>query len=124
MAATSSSRVLVVLDDAPFGATVYRAIESAGFRPFLVGSAREAHALIERGLHPCVVLFALTSSEEGRRFVARHGADPRRSAIPVIFYAARPRSLDARAPIASALVAFVQSYCAPSTVESGSSALH
>lgn len=124
MAASPDSRVLVVLDDAPFGATVHRVIESAGFRPFLVASARDAHALIERGLDPCVVLFALTSSEEGRRFIARHGADPRWSAIPVIFYAARPRDAGARAPIAAALVAFVQSYCTPSSVESGSSALH
>jgi hypothetical protein len=66
----------------------------------------------------------LTSSEEGRRFVARHGANPRWSAIPVIFYAASPCDEEARAPIASALVAFVQSYCTPSSVASGSSALH
>lgn len=124
MAASPGNRVLVVLDDAVFGATVHRVIESAGFRPFLVASARAAHDLIERGLSPCVVLFALTSSEEGRRFVTRHGADPRRSSIPVIFYAARPRSQDACAPIATALLAFVQSYCTPASVENGSSALH
>lgn len=114
----------MVLDDAAFGATVYRVIQTAGFRPFLVRNAGEAHALIERGLAPCVVLFALTSAEAGREFVARHGADPRSAVIPVIFFAARPRTDDARSPIVSALVAFVQSYCAPSSVESGSSALH
>lgn len=125
MVASSGSRVLVVLDDAPFAATVYRVIESAGFRPFLVASASEAHALIERGLDPCVVLFGLTSSEEGRRFVVRHGSDPSSAAIPVIFHTVRPpRSADGRAPIVSALVAFVQSYCGKARVESGSSAVH
>lgn len=125
MVASSGSRVLVVLDDAPFAATVYRVIESEGFRPFLATSAREAHALIDRGLAPCVVLFGLTSSEEGRRFVTRHGADPRSAAIPVILCAAHPpRAADPRSPIIAALVAFVQSYCTSSRTESGSSALH
>lgn len=125
MVASSGSRVLVVLDDAPFAATVFRVIESAGFRPYLVASAGEAHALIERGLAPCVVLFGLTSSEEGRRFVARHASDSRSAAIPVILYTVRPpRSPDARSPIVSALVAFVQSYCTSSRVENGNSALH
>lgn len=124
MSASAGSRVLVVVEDASFGAMVHRVIESAGLRPFLVESAREAHELIERGLEPCVVLFGLTSSDEGRRFARRHGADPRSCRIPVIFYAARPRNEGARAPIASALVAFVQSYCARSSVGSGSSAVH
>ncbi len=125
MVVPSGSRVLVVLDDAPFAGAVYRVIESAGFRPFLAASASEAHTLIERGLDPCVVLFGLTSSEEGRRFVARHGSDPRSAAIPVILCTVRPpRSADGRSPIVSALVAFVQSYCTSSRAENGSSALH
>jgi CheY-like chemotaxis protein len=124
MADAPRQRVLVVLDDDAFAARIYRVIEQAGFRPFLARNAREAHELLEKQLDPCVVLFSLTSASEGRDFLARHGASPRAAETPVIFFPAGAHTADAAAPIVSALVAFVQTYCEAAAAESGSSAVH
>lgn len=103
--------MLIVLDDSSLGTTMHRVIDDAGFRPVVVATAAAARERIEGGLDPCVVLFALHSPDEGRRFIAQHSADARSSMIPVIFFTARPEARDAPSPIASALVAFVQRYC-------------
>ena len=124
MAGDQPKPVLVVLEDDAYAALVYAAIERAGFRPFLARNAREAHALLERQLEPCVVLFSLTSAEEGRAFLARQAASDRATEIPVIFFPVSTNAADAAAPIVSALIAFVRTYCETSPAENGSSALH
>lgn len=116
--------MLVVLGDAAFGAHVRDAVESAGFRAFVVADGRDARVLIRQGLDPCVILFALGSADEGRDFVARLAADAPTAAIPVIFFTAHPPGAESRAPIVSALAAFVQSYCASSSARNGSFAVH
>lgn len=114
----------MVLDDAAFGVHVHRAVESAGFRADVVADGREARERIRQGLDPCVILFALGSADEGRDFVARLAAEPRTAAIPVIFFTAHPPLSASRAPIVSALAAFVQSYCASPSARSDSAAVH
>jgi ActR/RegA family two-component response regulator len=125
MANAPRKRVLVVLDDDAWAARLHRVIERAGFRPFLARNAAEAHELLERQLDPCVLLFSLTSSDEGRQFLGLHGASSSSGKIPVIFFPGGARMAgDADAPIVSALLAFVQTYCASAQDEDGSSALH
>ena len=122
---TSSSApekaVLIVLDDPLIAALVHRVIDDAGFRPFITSGATDARNLLSKGLEPCVVLFALDGSEDGRDFIARHTSDPRTRAIPVIFFTAGTAEVRlSSAPIVAALVAFVQTYCDETSRESGS----
>lgn len=124
MAGAPPKPVLVVLEDDAFAALVYGAIDQAGFRPFLARDALEAHALLDRQLEPCAILFSLTSAEDGRAFLARHGASDRATEIPVIFFPVSTSAADAAAPIVAALIAFVRTYCESSSAENGSSALH
>jgi PleD family two-component response regulator len=123
MADAPPKRVLVVLDDDAFAARVHEVIEQAGYRPFLARNASEAHALLDKQLDPCVILFSLTSSNDGREFLARHGARAGSAEIPVIFFPGAHANR-AAGPIVSALVAFVQTHCEVASAKNGSSALH
>jgi PleD family two-component response regulator len=116
--------VLIVLADPPLAAPVRRVIGDAGFRPCVATDANEACELLGQGLDPCVVLFALDGSDQGREFLARHTADARTAEIPVIFFT--PLAAQNAAPIAAvvaALVAFVQTHCDESSRD-GASIVH
>ena len=129
MATTSKNRnrVLIVLSDAALATAVHRVIDRAGFQPVVVADPADARDLLENGLEPCVLLFALTSAAAGREFIRAHVADLSTAAIPVIFFTPPPACDDGtgRSPIVAAMVAFVQAYCdrAHSSRQRGSSAL-
>jgi hypothetical protein len=68
-------RVLIVLADDELAPTIQRALEQAAYRPRIVSTPEEARALLESGLGPCVVLFAMPTLDDGREFIRKHDAD-------------------------------------------------
>jgi hypothetical protein len=107
----SDAYVLIVHADDAAGATVLRAIAEESYRPRLVANAQLARVLLDDGLAPCVVLFALRTPDDGRDFIRAHLANPDTAAIPVIFFAADGTSATGGEIIVPALLAFVRTYC-------------
>jgi DNA-binding response OmpR family regulator len=109
MAASAAGRVvLLVAQDVAVAEMLRLAVAKAGYGTTVVASAPAARTLLDAGLDPCVVLFAMGGDEDGREFIRLHNADANTARIPVIFFTAGAATA---LPIVSALVAFVERYC-------------
>ena len=85
------SPVLVVDDDEALRDAMTAFLETEGFHTVTASDGQEAIELLQRGMHPCLILLDLMMPRlDGESFRRLQLRDERVSDVPVIVFSARP----------------------------------